>query len=29
MEDETNVFVCAVIDSIPASDAKLEEIQQK
>ena len=24
MEDETNAFVCAVIDSIPASDARLE-----
>ena len=29
MEDETNAFVCAVIDSIPASDARLEEIREK
>ena len=29
MEDETNAFVCAVTDSIPASDARLEEIRQK
>ena len=26
MEDKTNTFVCAVIASIPASDARLEEI---
>ena len=26
MEDKTNAFVCAVIASIPASDARLEEI---
>ena len=29
MEDETNAFVCAVIDSILASDARLEEIREK
>ena len=28
-EVETNAFVCAIIDSIPASDGRLEEIRQK
>ena len=29
MEAETNVFVGALIDSIPASDARLEEVRKK